>query len=173
MKRMVACLLLAAMLLSLCGCSALLEREYAVSEPHSKQYWDAGDSSVLRAANHQDLVKIAGNDAAAGYFFVSPPLPQDLDSEMARDFLAAYKAKYNSVPVSVWAVLAGDAYKVLERGLADGKKDGEELATWLHTLQGMSGLSGTLGFDAKGDRVGKFYRTYVVDANGKFVLQAE
>lgn len=125
------------------------------------------------AANHQDLVKIAGNEAAAGYFFVSPPLPQDLDSAMAKDFLVAYKAKYNSVPVSVWAVLAGDAYKVIEQGLVNGKQSGEELAAWLHDLKDLPGLSGTLGFDAKGDRVGKFYRTYVVDANGQFVLQAE
>ena len=56
MKKSVACLLSALMLLSLCGCSALLEREYTQSEPHSKKYWDAGDSSVLRAENHQDLV---------------------------------------------------------------------------------------------------------------------
>lgn len=56
MKRMIACLLSAALLLSLCGCSALLEREYAQSEPHSEKYWDAGDSSVLRAENHQELV---------------------------------------------------------------------------------------------------------------------
>lgn len=125
------------------------------------------------AANHQDLVKIAGNEAAEGYFFVSPPLPQDLDSAMAKDFLAAYKAKYNSVPVSVWAVLAGDAYKVIEQGLLNGKRTGADLAAWLHELKDLPGLSGSLGFDAKGDRVGKFYRTYVVDANGHFVLQAE
>lgn len=125
------------------------------------------------AANHQDLVKIAGNEAAEGYFFVSPPLPQDLDSGLAKDFLDAYKAKYNSVPVSVWAVLAGDAYKVIEQGLLNGKRTGEDLATWLHDLKDLPGLSGSLGFDAKGDRVGKFYRTYVVDANGHFVLQAE
>ena len=35
----------------------------------------------------------------------------------------------------------------------------------------MPGLSGNLGFNAKGDRVGEFYRTYKVDATGNFVLQ--
>ena len=39
------------------------------------------------AANHQDLVKIAGKDAAAGYFFISPPLPQDIDTPEAQQFL--------------------------------------------------------------------------------------
>ena len=59
------------------------------------------------AANHQDLVKIAGNEAAEGYFFVSPPLPQDMDTPEAKAFLDAFKARYHAVPVSVWAVLAG------------------------------------------------------------------
>ena len=61
------------------------------------------------AANHQDLVKIAGLEAAAGYFFVSPPLPQDMDTDEAKNFLKAFKDRYKTVPVSVWAVLAGDA----------------------------------------------------------------
>ena len=118
------------------------------------------------AANHQDLVKIAGPEAAAGYFFISPPLPQDMDMPEARNFLTAYKAKYNSVPVSVWAVLAGDAFKVIEAALAAGKTEPEQMAAWLKQLKDMPGLSGALGFDAKGDRVGEFYRTYVVDGKG-------
>ena len=74
------------------------------------------------AANHQDLVKIAGPEAAAGYFFVSPPLPQDMDTDEARNFLKAFKERYKTVPVSVWAVLAGDAYKVLEAAIAKGNE---------------------------------------------------
>ena len=123
------------------------------------------------AANHQDLVKIAGNEAAAGYFFVSPPLPQDLDTDAARSFLAAYREKYRSVPVSVWAILAGDAFKVIEGALAAGNAEPAKMAAWLRQLSGMQGISGTLGFDAKGDRVGDFYRAYVVDGNGRFILQ--
>ena len=123
------------------------------------------------AANHQDLVKIAGPEAAAGYFFISPPLPQDMDTKEAKEFLAAYKAKYQSVPVSVWAVLAGDAYKAIEAALAAGKADPEAMAAWLKELKDMPGLSGSLGFDAKGDRVGEFYRTYVVNDAGIFELQ--
>lgn len=132
--------------------------------------WDApmmgGD-----AANHQDLVKIAGPEAASGYFFISPPLPQDMDTAEARSFLEAYRAKYNSVPVSVWAVLAGDAYRAIEAALRAGKSAPDEMAAWLKTLTDLPGLSGSLGFDAKGDRVGEFYRTYVVNDGGKFELQ--
>ena len=121
------------------------------------------------AANHQDLVKIAGTEAATGYFFISPPLPQDMDTPEAKEFLKAFKAKYNTVPVSVWAVLAGDAFKVIEGALDAGKDTPKEMAAWLKELKGMPGLSGNLGFDAKGDRVGEFYRTYKVDATGNFV----
>ena len=122
------------------------------------------------AANHQDLVKIAGADAAKGYFFISPPLPQDMDTPEARHFLEVYKARYQTVPVSVWAVVAGDAYKVIEAALAAGKTDPEEMAQWLKQLKDMSGLTGKLGFDEKGDRVGEFYRSYMVDEQGKFLL---
>ena len=123
------------------------------------------------ASNHQDLVKIAGPEAAAGYFFISPPLPQDMDTPEARAFLEAFKAKYNAVPVSVWAVLAGDAFKAIEGALAAGAVKPDDMAAWLKGLKDMPGLSGTLGFDAKGDRVGEFYRVYTVNDKGDFVLQ--
>lgn len=125
------------------------------------------------AANHQDLVKIAGAAAAAGYFFISPPLPQDMDTPEAKSFLEAFKARYKTAPVSVWAVVAGDAYKVIEAALKNGKVKSEDMAAWLKQLKDMPGLTGRLGFDEKGDRVGEFYRTYVVDAQGKFVLQGK
>ena len=124
------------------------------------------------AANHQDLVKIAGPEAAAGYFFVSPPLPQDMDTDEAKDFLKAFKDRYKTVPVSVWAVLAGDAYKVLEAAIAKGNDDPEKIAEWLKQLKELPTLSGKMGFDEKGDRVGDFYRIYKVNNAGKFELQA-
>lgn len=124
------------------------------------------------AANHQDLVKIAGKDAAAGYFFISPPLPQDIDTPEAQQFLKDFKAKYQALPVSVWAVVAGDACKALEAAFAAGKVEAEDIAEWLKQQKNLPGLTGPLGFDAKGDRVGEFYRTYKVNADGAFVLQA-
>lgn len=124
------------------------------------------------AANHQDLVKIAGNAAAKGYFFISPPLPQDLDTQEAAAFLKDFKTAYDAVPVSVWAVLAGDAFKVIAAALEAGKTSPADMAVFLHGLKDMPVLSGKAGFNAKGDRVGEFYRTYVVDGEGTFVLQA-
>lgn len=125
------------------------------------------------AANHQDLVKTAGTAAAEGYFFISPPLPQDMDTKEAGEFLAAFTAKHGAPPVSVWAVLAGDAYNVLAGALAAGKRGPADIAAWLKQQKDMPGLTGSLGFNAKGDRVGNFYRTYVVDGKGVFVLQKD
>lgn len=52
--RMLTAVLAAALLMS--GCSALLEREYGVVEPHSRKYWESGDGGVLRAEDYQELV---------------------------------------------------------------------------------------------------------------------
>lgn len=125
------------------------------------------------ATNNADLVKIAGKEAAEGFYFLSPPQPQDLDTPEAKAFLTDYQKKYNELPPSIWAVLAGDGFRVAVAGIAGAKStDGDKVADYLHTrLKNYSGLSGPISFDAKGDREGDVYRVYKVDAEGKFVLQ--
>lgn len=124
------------------------------------------------AANHQDLVKIAGADAAKGYFFISPPLPQDLDSPTSKEFLQAFQKAYKTLPVSVWAVLAGDAFNVIAAALEAGHTTPEAMGKYLKTASApFKGISGEIVFDKKGDRVSELYRTYVVNDKGVFVLQ--
>ncbi len=125
------------------------------------------------AANHADLVKISGKEAAKGYFFLSPPGPQDLDAPAAKAMLAAYKAKYNGVPGSVWSVLAGDAFNVIVEAVkSTGKADSAAIADYLKTkLKNYPGFTGQISFNEKGDRVGDLYRVYEVNANGEFILQ--
>lgn len=105
--------------------------------------------------------------------FLSPPVPADLDTPEAENFMGAYKAKYGNAPGSVWAVLAGDAYRVIVEAIAKSKAtDGEKLAAYLKKdMKNFSGLTGTISFNDKGDRVGDLYRVYKVDASGNFVLQ--
>ena len=124
------------------------------------------------ATNNVDLVKIAGK-AAEGFYFLSPPQPQDLDTPDAKAFLADYQKKYNELPPSIWAVLAGDGFRVVVAGIAGAKStDGVKVADYLHKdLKNFSGLSGPIAFDTKGDREGEVYRVYKVDAEGKFVMQ--
>jgi branched-chain amino acid transport system substrate-binding protein len=124
------------------------------------------------ATNNLAIVEIAGREAAEGYYFISPPGPQDLTSEEAKAFMARYKAKYNELPASIWAVLAGDALKVLVKAIEEVGPDYDAICDYLHTrLTGFSGFSGDIAFDAKGDRVGELYRLYQVDGQGNFILQ--
>ncbi|GAK52256.1 extracellular ligand-binding receptor [Candidatus Moduliflexus flocculans] len=134
--------------------------------------WDApflgGD-----ATNNPDLLKVAG-DTAEGYLFLSPPVPQDLPSDEAKAFLSAYAAKYNgATPGSIWAVLSGDGFRVAVAAIeATGGTEADKLAEYLHSGKEFVGLTGTLSFNEKGDRVGELYKVYSV-TGGKFALQAE
>ena len=125
------------------------------------------------ATNNPDLVKIAGKKAAEGFYFLSPPVPQDLPSKEAREFLDAYEKRYDDTPGSIWAVLSGDGFRVLVEAIKKtGSTDSDKLAAYLHNeLEGFPGLTGTISFNEKGDRVGDVYRVYKVDADGNFVLQ--
>ena len=125
------------------------------------------------ATNNPDLVKIAGKDAAAGFYFLSPPVPQDLDTAAAKNFMTAFKKKYNAEPGSVWAVLAGDGFNAVVAAIKGCKStDSAKMAAYLKkNLKDMPGLTGNISFNEKGDRVGDLYRVYKVDAAGKFVLQ--
>jgi branched-chain amino acid transport system substrate-binding protein len=125
------------------------------------------------ATNNPDLVKVAGKDAAEGFSFLSPPIPKDLPSKGAKAFLAKFKKKYNSIPTSIWAVLAGDGFKVITAAIkAVQSTDSDKLADFLHSdLQDFPGLTGKISFNEKGDRVGEVYRVYKVDAQGQFILQ--
>ena len=125
------------------------------------------------ATNNPDLVKIAGKDAAEGFYFLSPPVPQDLDSQAAKAFMASYTKKYNTAPGSVWAVLSGDGFRVIAEAIkTTGSTDPDKIATYLKKdLKEMPGLTGKISFNEKGDRVGDLYRVYKVDADGNFKLQ--
>ncbi|SMP71971.1 amino acid/amide ABC transporter substrate-binding protein, HAAT family [Desulfonatronum zhilinae] len=125
------------------------------------------------ATNNPDLVSIAGKEAAEGFMFLSPPVPQDLGSPEATSFMAAYRAKYNDDPASVWAVLAGDAFNVIVAAIeGSGSTEPDKIAEYLRTgLTDFEGLTGAIAFDDKGDRVGELYRVYKVDGEGRFILQ--
>lgn len=56
MGRTLCAALCCLLCLPLAGCSAILERDYSVLQPHSSTYYESEDRSVLRAESYQDLV---------------------------------------------------------------------------------------------------------------------
>lgn len=125
------------------------------------------------ATNNPDLVKIAGKEAATGFYFLSAPLPKDLPGGEAKTLLESFSKKYGNLPNSIYAVLAGDGFRVLIKAVEATKStDPDKLANYLHKeLKDFPGFTGPIAFDEKGDRVGEVYRVYKVDENGQFVLQ--
>jgi branched-chain amino acid transport system substrate-binding protein len=123
------------------------------------------------ATNNPDLVKGAGVAAAAGFYFLSSPLPKDLPE--ARPFLAKFQAKYKTQLNSIYAAFAGDGFSVLVDALIKTKGgDGTAVANYLHNnLKDYPGMTGKIAFDAQGDRVAGGYRVYKIDDKGEFVLQ--
>jgi branched-chain amino acid transport system substrate-binding protein len=129
--------------------------------------WTGGN-----AMNNTDLIKIAGVENAKGFITTTEPLPNDLPYPEAKQFLADFKAKYNADPTSVFTVLAGDAFRVIQNAIVQTKStDPKKLAEYLHKdFKNMAGISGPiLGFDERGDRNGTIHKAYVVDDQGAFV----
>jgi len=136
----------------------------------SEMNWDVpflgGD-----ATNNPDLVSIAGRSAAEGFYFLSPPVPQDLDTPQASDFLTSFNERHGSNPGSIWAVLAGDAFLVITEAIkATGSLDKDVLAGYMHGDLKIEGLTGEIAFDEHGDRAGELYRIYQIDGEGNFVM---
>ena len=133
--------------------------------------WDVpmmGGDSV----NNADLVKIAGLSSCEGFLFFSPPVPADLTTEQGKAFMAAYTKAYETLPNSVWALLAGDAFNVLVEALRHTDGSSDAMAEYLKTgLKDYTGITGTFSFNAKGDRVSDLYQLYQVTAEGEFKVK--
>lgn len=124
-------------------------------------------------ANNSDLVLIAGRKAAEGFYFLSPPLPDDLTSKEAIAFIQKFRKKYGVPVKSIDAILAGDAFRVITAVIGEmDTTDADRLADHLHTaFVDPSGLTGSINFNFKGDRLSDLYGVYRVDADGRFVIQ--
>jgi branched-chain amino acid transport system substrate-binding protein len=124
------------------------------------------------AAINDEFVKIAGLDVAKGCFMTNEPLPADLPTSEAAEFLKAYKDKYGEIPSSPWPVYAADAVNVIAYALnASGATDGTALAEYLRSkVNGVPGITGKIGFTDKGDREGVPFFLYVVDDQGNIVI---
>ncbi|BBO66690.1 branched chain amino acid ABC transporter substrate-binding protein [Desulfosarcina alkanivorans] len=124
------------------------------------------------AAINDEFVKIAGLDIAKGCFMTNEPLPQDLPSTEAKEFLKAYRDKYGEIPSSPWPVYAADALNIIAHAVDNsGSTDSKILANYLRDkVDAVPGVTGKIGFTAQGDREGVPFYLYVVDAKGRIVI---
>ncbi len=124
------------------------------------------------AAINDEFVKIAGLDLAKGCYMTNEPLPADLPTPEAAEFLKAYKDKFGDIPSSPWPVYAADAVNILAYAInKTGSTDGTVLADYLRTkVNGVPGITGKIGFTDKGDREGVPMFLYVVDEQGHIVI---
>jgi branched-chain amino acid transport system substrate-binding protein len=124
-------------------------------------------------ANNPNLVPLAGKKAAEGFYFISPPLPDELTSKTARAFLEKFKNQYGFALKSIDSVLAGDAFRVIVNAIRETKSTNPDaLADHLHTaFVDPEGLTGSIHFNLKGDRLSDLYGVYRVDADGRYVVQ--
>jgi branched-chain amino acid transport system substrate-binding protein len=124
------------------------------------------------AAINDEFIKIAGSEVAAGCYMTNEPLPGDLPSTEAAEFLKAYRDKYGEIPSSPWPVYAADAVNIIAHAIDQtGSTDGTVLADYLRDkVDGVQGITGKIGFTDKGDREGVPFYLYVVDGQGKIVI---
>ncbi|HNY66288.1 MAG TPA: branched-chain amino acid ABC transporter substrate-binding protein [Deltaproteobacteria bacterium] len=124
------------------------------------------------AAINDEFVKIAGLDIAKGCYMTNEPLPVDLATPAAKEFLAAYKAKYGNIPSSPWPTYAADAVNIIAYAMDKTRStDSVKIAAYLRDkVNGVPGITGKIGFTPQGDREGVPFYLYVVDAKGKIVI---
>ncbi len=114
--------------------------------------------------------KIAGS-AAAGSVILNVPAPQDLPYPAAKQFVAAYKAKYGALPPSVYTLTNADGMRAIMQAIAETKStDPKKLEGYLHHLKSFQGLTGTFAWNARGERTGSPFVAFEVDAQGNYSI---
>jgi len=88
----------------------------------------------------------------------------------AMAFKAAYKENNNTLPSSPWSVYAADALCVLAEAIdKSGSTDSDDIANYLRNeMEEFPSITGPIGFNEIGDRVGTGINLYVVNADGSF-----
>jgi len=128
------------------------------------------------ACNNPELIQIAGLENAVGTYVTTEPLPKDLDYPEAKEYVAAFEAKYGEPVASVWWLMAAEAFNVIRYAIEQTQStDSAVLAEYLHNeAKDIPGLTGPiLGWDEKGDRLGTIHVAYVINENGEFILNPE
>ncbi len=124
-----------------------------------------GDSN-----DNPDFMKLAGK-SAAGSYIINVPTPELLPYDLAKDFLKAYKAKYDMMPPSIWTLLNVDGMRAIIHAMEQNKDfDTKKAADFLHQMKDFPGITGPISFAKDGNRVGSGYMTYEVQTDGSYKI---
>jgi branched-chain amino acid transport system substrate-binding protein len=124
------------------------------------------------AMNARDLVTLAGLKAVEGFYFLSPPMPQDLKSKQGKQFLKKFNKRFGHMPEYYESISTADALKVVVDSIRTLKTvDTDRLADFIHTKYlNNNGMIGRIYFDKKGDLQSDLHGVYRVDLKGQFIL---
>jgi len=147
---------------------------YAEAALLLKQAREAGLTTIFVGNNSvptPEFEKIAGVDAIKGSIHLNEPMPQFLDFPESHEFLNAYRAKYNELPGSIWAVYAADALNALAAAIEKaGSTDPDQVANAMRTMTDARGITGPLLFTERGDRKDIPYYAYIYNDQGVLEL---
>ncbi|MFZ5807927.1 MAG: branched-chain amino acid ABC transporter substrate-binding protein [Chloroflexota bacterium] len=139
-----------------------------------KQAREAGYTGLFVGNNSvptPEFEKIAGVDVIKGSIHLNEPMPQFLTYPASIEFMDAYKAKYNELPGSIWAVYAGDALNALAAAITKaGSTDPDAVAQAMRTMTDAQGITGPLMFTDRGDRKNIPYYAYIYNDQGQLEL---
>ncbi|GAB4471070.1 MAG: branched-chain amino acid ABC transporter substrate-binding protein [Anaerolineales bacterium] len=139
-----------------------------------KQARQAGYTGLFVGNNSvptPEFEKIAGVDVIKGSIHLNEPMPQFLTYPESIEFMDAYKAKYNELPGSIWAVYAADALNALVAAIAKaGTTDPDAVAQTMRTMTDAKGITGPLMFTERGDRKDIPYYAYIYNDQGQLEL---
>jgi len=124
------------------------------------------------AAINEDFIRIAGLEYAAGCYQTQEALIEYFTNPEAVEFKENYKDAYGELPSSPWSVYAGDALMVLAEAIdKTGSTDSDVLVDYLkNEMKEFPSITGPIGFDEKGDRVGTGINLYVVNDDGSYSI---
>jgi len=124
------------------------------------------------AAINEDFIRIAGLEYAAGCYQTQEALIEYFTNPEAVEFKENYKDAYGDLPSSPWSVYAGDALMVLAEAIdKTGSTDSDVLVNYLkNEMEEFPSITGPIGFDEKGDRVGTGINLYVVNDDGSYSI---
>jgi branched-chain amino acid transport system substrate-binding protein len=122
------------------------------------------------AAINEDFIRIAGLEYAAGCYQTQEALIEYFTNPEAMEFKEKYQEAYGTLPSSPWSVYAADALMVIAEAIdKTGSTDSDVLVDYLkNEMEEFPSITGPIGFDEKGDRVGTGINLYVVNDDGSY-----